>query len=260
MNTSENLQKLRFLSGNQIKVIAAVLMVIDHIGMFFLPNGSFLYALFRILGRISFPLFAYMLAEGCRYTKNKLTHFALLFSIAMLCQIVYYFFGNGNLSMSVLVTFSLSTAMIYALQYCKQTLFDKEKKPFDKILSVFLFFSSIAFTYFLNLKFTIDYFFWGCMLPVLVSLFDCKGLPMPEKWRWLDGYLVKIFCLAIGLFLLAFTMNGNLEYWAFLSLPFLLLYNGKRGKYKMKYFFYIFYPAQFVILEGISLLILLIGG
>jgi hypothetical protein len=162
--------------------------------------------------------------------------------------------------MSVLVTFSLSTAMIYALQHCKQTLFNKEKKCFDKILSVALFLSSVLFTYFFNLKFTIDYFFWGCMLPVFVALFDCKDIPMPEKWRWLDGYLLKIFGLAIGIFLLSFTMRNKVEYWAFLSIPFLLLYNGKRGKLPLKYFFYIFYPAQFVILEGVTLLLQFIGG
>jgi hypothetical protein len=98
------------------------------------------------------------------------------------------------------------------------------------------------------------------MLPVFISLFDCKDIPMPEKWRWLDGYLVKLFCLAIGLFLLAFSMKSQVQYWSFLSLPILLLYNGKRGKHNLKYFFYIFYPAQFVVLEGIALLISLIGG
>jgi hypothetical protein len=98
------------------------------------------------------------------------------------------------------------------------------------------------------------------MLPVFVALFDCKDIPMPEKWRWLDGYLLKIFCLAIGTFFLAFSMRNSIEYWAFLAIPLLLLYNGKRGKYNLKYFFYIFYPAQFVVLEGIALLILFIGG
>ena len=58
---------LRFLSGNMIKIIAAILMVIDHIGVICGIQDGIL----RILGRISMPLFAFMISEGAKHTKNK---------------------------------------------------------------------------------------------------------------------------------------------------------------------------------------------
>ena len=55
------------LTGNQLKLIALVTMTIDHIGMQLFPRVRLL----RIIGRLAFPIFAYMIAEGCRYTRNR---------------------------------------------------------------------------------------------------------------------------------------------------------------------------------------------
>ena len=62
-----------FLSGSTIKIIACILMAIDHIGYHLYPEITIL----RIIGRLSMPLFAFFIAEGCYYTKNKLKHFLL---------------------------------------------------------------------------------------------------------------------------------------------------------------------------------------
>ena len=56
-----------FLSGNSLKIIAAIAMTVDHIGVVIFPN----FAILRIIGRIAFPIFAFMIAEGCRYTKKQ---------------------------------------------------------------------------------------------------------------------------------------------------------------------------------------------
>ena len=69
------LEKLRCLSGNQLKLLAAFCMLIDHAGVLLFPH---VFAL-RIIGRVSFPIFALMIAEGCRYTRHKLKHFLLIF-------------------------------------------------------------------------------------------------------------------------------------------------------------------------------------
>jgi hypothetical protein len=53
--------------------------------------------------------------------------------------------------------------------------------------------------------------------------------------------------------------NGLCEWYSLIAVPILLLYNGERGKYNLKYFFYIFYPAHLVILQGIAAFILLAG-
>ena len=54
------------LNSNQLKLIAAVSMLLDHVGYFLFPTVT----VFRILGRLAFPIFAFCISEGCRYTKT----------------------------------------------------------------------------------------------------------------------------------------------------------------------------------------------
>lgn len=55
------------LSNNALKIIAMLSMLIDHTGLMIFPE----YKIFRIIGRLAFPIFAYMIAEGCFYTKKQ---------------------------------------------------------------------------------------------------------------------------------------------------------------------------------------------
>ena len=61
------------LNGNHLKLIAAFTMLLDHAGILLFPHVKLL----RILGRLAYPIFAYMIAEGCRYTKNNNKNAAL---------------------------------------------------------------------------------------------------------------------------------------------------------------------------------------
>ena len=76
------MSKIRFLSGNMLKIIAAVTMLVDHAGILFFPSQN----IYRIIGRLAFPIFAYMIAEGCKYTRNKIRYFAMIFGLAAVCQ------------------------------------------------------------------------------------------------------------------------------------------------------------------------------
>ena len=108
-------QNTRLLSGNALKIIAAVAMVLDHAGLMFFPGNKVL----RILGRLAFPIFAFMIAEGCKYTRNRLRYFLQLFILAAVCQIVY-FLVDGSMYLSILFTFSSSLLMIFSLQHWKE--------------------------------------------------------------------------------------------------------------------------------------------
>lgn len=250
------LKKIRILNGNALKLLAAALMLIDHIGYLLYPNVQVL----RDIGRVSMPLFAFMIAEGCRYTKNKFTHFALMFLLGVFCQLVYFFF-DGSLYMSILITFSLSVMMIYALQYFKKTLFDREEKLLVKIAAGLVFAASVFVTYLVNridtvngVPFTVDYGFWGCMLPVFAAVTDFRGLPLGEKWRYLDNYYIKLALFAVGLVLLCLYSSAPDEWYALVALVPLALYNGEKGKLKLKYFFYLFFPLHLALLQGIAML------
>jgi hypothetical protein len=223
--------KTGLLSGNWLKIIAAVTMLIDHIGYIFFPTQT----LWRIIGRIAMPIFAFMIAEGCCYTRSKLRYFLSVLGLGLLCQTVYVAFAGGW-ELCMPVNFSLSILLVCTLEQAV-----KERSW----LWATLFALVMALVYLLNEAVTLDYGFWGCMLP----LFCCLPRVLGRQERWL-----RVLTLGIGMVLLS--MNSSvLQWYSLMALPLLLLYSGQRGKAKMKYFFYIFYPLHLAVLQGIAWLI-----
>ena len=241
------LKKCRFLNGNMLKIIAAVSMLLDHIGVILYPRVHE----FRYLGRIAFPIFAFLIAEGCRYTKNRAKYFCLLAGLAIVCQVVCEIATPDLDLMSVLMTFSFSVLLIFALQFFKSCLFNKAK-ILKTVLAGVLFVGGVTATYFIMQNTEFDYGFWGCMFPVFASVFDVRRVPAPSILQKLDCLPLRILCTAIPLFFIyRASPFPTIQLWSFCALPLLLLYGGKRGKWKMKYFFYIFYPLHLAALYGI---------
>ena len=111
----ESTCKIPRLSGNILKIIAAICMALDHIGFVFFPRVLF----FRIAGRISFPIFAFMIAEGCKYTKNKLRYFLTIALLGCIFQVVFYIVEQ-SFYLGVLITFSLGILAVYSLIFAKK--------------------------------------------------------------------------------------------------------------------------------------------
>ena len=223
-------KKLPGLTGNQLKLFALITMTFDHIGVQLFPQEE----IFRIIGRLALPIFAYMIAEGCRYTKNKKKYLLTIAAVALVCQLVY-FFAMQSLYQCILVTFSLSIWLIFALDAAV-------KNP--TVLSSAFAMLSFATVWFISEEvptflpgFHVDYGFIGILLPVLIWLGR-------NKWESL------ILC-GVGLVLLS--MGSQIRWFSLLALPILALYNGTRGKAKLKYLFYIYYPAHLVVIYLVSL-------
>ena len=222
---------MALLSGNALKLIAAFCMVCDHVGLMFFPGAGWL----RIVGRLAYPIFAYMIAEGCKYTRSRKRYFLMLFGLATVCQVVYFLF-DGSMYLSILFTFSLSILGIYALDRYKEN-------PGSKLDIGFT--ATITAIWVLNQMFTIDYGFWGCMVPIFASL--------PTNTRY-DRPIIRTLALGLGLLLLAIDMGG-IQYYSLLALPLMLLYSGQRGKWKLKWFFYLYFPLHTAILHGLAWLL-----
>ena len=237
------------LSGNMLKMIAALSMLIDHIGVVLFPHITIL----RVIGRIAFPVFAFMIAEGCAYTKNRLQYFLTVFLLGAGCQIVYYL-NNGQTRLGSLISFSLGILVVYALQYLKNTIYAAESSALNRCAASVVFLSTVACVYFLNKYFRIDYGFWGCMAPAFASVFKTprtKTLALQTVWERLDRHALHVFMFCLCLIFVSCASGGK-QWYSLLSVPFLLVYSGKRGKLNMKYFFYTFYPAHLIILYCIS--------
>ncbi len=216
------------LSGNALKLLAAAAMFLDHMGMLLFPGNMAL----RLIGRLAFPIYAYMIAEGCRYTRSRLRYFLSLFSLGAACQAVY-FLADGSLYFSILITFSLSILTIYAMDGYKAS---------PSLPTATLVVLALVGVWGLNRVFTIDYGFWGTMVPVLVSL--------PRGTRF-DTREAALAMLALGLTVLGLNLGG-IQIFALAALVPLALYSGKRGKGNLKYFFYVFYPAHLALLQVIA--------
>ena len=216
-------------SGNVLKLIAAVSMLIDHIGVIFFPDVD----MFRIAGRISYPIFSYMISEGCRYTANRKKYLIKLILVSMVCQGGYYIYER-SIDMCIMVTFAIAVAVAFCVQRAQSA-----QIGYEKVLRYTELAGAVAGVWVVNMYFDIDYGFWGCIIPVLPLLLTESRL------------YTKLVIFGIGLAVLA-SEYGGVQWYSLLALPLLALYNGKRGKYRLKHFFYIFYPLHLAVLELIK--------
>lgn len=223
------------LTNNQLKIIAMVAMLLDHVGKVLLPQ----YQILQIIGRLAFPIFAFMIAEGCYYTRNKIKYFLSVFLLGAGCQAVYIIWEK-SLYMNILLTFSLSIILIFSLENYKNT---KEKR--NKIFMGFAIIAVLLIAVMLPVVlieqgFIIDYGICGVLLPVAIFY-------SPDKLR-------KLLFAAGILILLTLDLGGGIQWFSLLSIPLLVFYNQKRGKYNIKPLFYVFYPAHLVAIYLISVL------
>ena len=226
----ERIQTKTGLTGNQLKLIAMITMTMDHVGLQLFPQLQWL----RFLGRLAMPIYAYMIAEGCRHTRNRKKYLLRLLGMGALCQVVYLV-AVGSLYQCILITFSLSVILICFLDRAEQ---EKTAKANTQLFAavIAVFFVCVVLPDLLpDTDFTIDYGLPGVLLPVLIYGAGTRGL-------------------LLGLALLGLDMGGD-QWLAFLSVPLLLAYNGQRGKARIGKLFYWYYPIHLVVIYGISLLI-----
>ena len=247
------------LSAFALKIIACIFMTVDHVGVHILPQMEFL----RILGRIAFPIFAYFIAEGCRYTRNKPKRLLIVSLLGILFEAAYFLYDGytkgdllaGGFEGNIFLTFALSILLIYCLQAVKKSLAARSAPRVLLFCAAFvlaLFFAQEVH----KLVDGISYGMAGILLPVLISLVDYKEGEAPSFLRKLDRRPVKLLLCAIGCVLVSLRAQAPLvQIFCLLALIPLSLYNGKPGRRGLKYGFYIYYPAHILIIMLIDYLL-----
>ena len=242
--------KLNILSANALKIIAVLLMLLDHVCLYFFPQITII----RCICRGGLILFAYFIAEGCKYTKNKLKRFLTIFIFGIVFQVVYcgVVLNFKSLdSLNIFLTFSFSILLIYCLQGIKKSIFVSNKKV---VLYTFLFLLMLAVSCLTSYYFDMEYEIFGILAPVFISIPDLSGTKFSNsiKAYWDTPYKRLVFTIiSIILLPLSVPTFALYEWWCLLVIPVLYCYNEQRGKYNLKYLFYIVYPLHFVIIYGL---------
>lgn len=236
------------LSTFSLKILACVFMLIDHIGMLLLPQVEVL----RVIGRLAFPLFAYFIAEGSRYTRNKLKRLLTIAVLGVFYELVFvlfmgYFIGN------IMLTFTGSIILICLLDHTKKKFVENSRLGYAYLL---LFVFNLAGAYVVCKLIGVDYGFFGMITPVLAVAFDDMGEWSDKLYSVIGRKYVSLFMFSLGLILVAiFEVELECQIFSLFSVLLLLLYNGERGKYSFKYGFYLFYPLHFLVIQAIMFVV-----
>ena len=222
------------ITQNQLKMLALLAMTLDHIGYALLPECAWL----RIIGRLAFPIFSYVVWEGCRYTHNGAAYVARLLGLGAVFMAAYWLYC-GEVYGNVLVTLGLAAALVLLLRRFKQGRSMTDGLGLAALLlAVWLFCGAVQ----------VDYGFAGVLLPLWAEICSVGG----EN----KGKLRPLLGFAVGLLVLAVTSPmGGKQYASLLSLPLLAIPHEKRGWPGQKYFFYIYYPVHLMVIEGLAMIL-----
>ncbi len=247
----EKTENRGFLSSFTLRSFAMIFMLCDHLWATIIPGNQWL----TCVGRIAFPIFAFLIAEGYFNTKNfkkylyRMLFFAVItevpFNLMCVSMLVYPFHQN------VLWTF------VWALLCMK--ILDKIREKPQNWKNVLLFIATVFGFVLLGMLTMCDYGGNG-VLTVLVFYFFrgkawyLKALQLAAlaiiNFEFIKGMVIPFEFLGLSI---EFPQQG----FAVLALAFIWLYSGKQGPYNkfIKYFNYAFYPGHMLLLWFLSTVI-----
>lgn len=221
------------MSSFILKILALLFMIIDHTGFILFPDKI----IFRAIGRLAFPLFAYQMAVGFSHTKDKNKHILKLLCFAIICQIPCLILNNlYNLSFSLNIIFTFVLALLLISVIEKNQIYAIENSISKLNIRNFLITSlTTIFILFIGIYFNTDYTWYGILLTVAFYFtLSKKSLSM-----------LSLFILINISFFVNPNIMSLLAYLSLFDCIFILLFNGKRG-YKNSWIFYAAYILHFV--------------
>lgn len=238
--------KKQGLTSNQLKWIAIVCMLIDHIAWSFVATDSVLGQIMHTIGRVTAPIMCFLLVEGFYHTKNVNKYLLRLFIFALASWIPFSLFMAGRLFTPYLgMIWTLFLALV-ALKVCKGT-----QPAIIKVLCV------------IGLCFLSIFGDWQIFGVLYVLCFGLNRGNFKKQVVWFSVISVMMFITMIAPAFLADDFNVFSQTFligVFLPLPLIYIYNGKLGGEKLpatfnRWVFYIFYPAHLLIIYLFSLFI-----
>ncbi len=213
-------------------------MTIDHIGVVF---GTPFYNLLRAVGRLSFPIFAFLLTEGYVHTKSFSKYFLRLLVLALISEVIYdyVFFGSFIYrgANNIFFTLALGLLTLFLLDKSKGLI----KRYFkDKVdLFIILPITYLLIIVIMGLMGEFLNFSYGMLGILVISFF----------YLFKDNFPLVVISVSLSTLIL----GEGMQYFLLFSLILIYFYNKKLGK-KCKLFFYLYYPLHILVLGFIKML------
>lgn len=206
-------------------------MIIDHAGAVFMLSIGF-----RIIGRIAFPLFVYLIAEGCRHTKSMNKYMFRLGIFALISEIPFDLaFNDGN------IDFFQNTNIFYTLWLGVVCVFIfKILKDIDKTALWILSLIPVTLAMFVAEWISSDYGGIGVLFIFLTAVLS--------KHKPIQLGVMALFCYWIYMDAPLFMLIASL-----LAVPIIACANGKQGR-PVKWLFYYIYPIHLLLFVIIALI------
>lgn len=245
------------ISANLLKWIALITMLIDHFGAciwlylaksglmgFQDPTFSAPYYILRGIGRLAFPLFIFLLAEGFYYTKSRKKYLIRLTIFAFLSEIPFdlaLFLTNPQISSGQVTTWAHQNVYFtLTLGFVAMLLIDWiREQGWRKEVEIPGLIGAVALPAALAQLIHTDY---GAIGVVAIAV----AWILRERRGGLTELIGIIFIL---------TFSSSLEALALFDLPLIATYHGKQGKKGNRWFFYAFYPIHLFLLFVLRMLI-----
>ncbi len=264
------------LNGNALKMVAIITMLIDHLTYVFieshiLPRVSRSYlggadmnytakdlnfwlsldTVGRGIGRLAFPIFLFLMLEGFLHTRNVWKYALRLGIFALISEIPFDMAFNSSFidmtGQNVFFTLLIGLLMLIGFEFVSDHVPEKLKSSswlpvlFTAVLQTLVFAIALLAVHFLQC----DYTYMGIAMTAAVYFTRNK-----RKLMWLAVLIAMLITLIPA-------NSSPLELIGCLSFLLIACYNGERGSFNLKYFFYLFYPVHLLILGLINMLFLM---
>ena len=221
------------LSGSALKIIAVLSMLADHCAYFLMEPDTPLYNMMRCFGRIAFPVFAFLIAEGFAYTRSRNRYFLSLLGFALISEIPWYLLNGADGTHNVMFTLLIGVATL--------AVFDRlcEHGP----LCCFSIMIMCAFAWWAR----VDYDWRGVLI---IAIFYILRRQTIEPWLSRHNVCFPLQALIQIMFTFPLMMHYGIA-GAVLASIVIFLYDGTRGQIKgavAKYSFYAFYPLHLLVI------------
>lgn len=236
---------IRILSSNALKITACICMLIDHVGLVLMNNDRYM----RAVGRLAFPIFAFLIVQGFMHTSDIRRYFLRMAAFALISEIPFDLAIHDRLwypgAQNVFFTLAVGLFVIYSMESRGRL----GAWRVEIAIAAALIAEFLRFDYGMAGVGVILVFYW-CEKERRTEL-PADGYPVGKISYFSLRQNIEAIIISTITYVLCLGMR---QLYALPALIPINMYNGKRGRFNLKYVFYTFYPVHLLIIWLIMIL------